>query len=520
MDVRKIPYSIGHFPLLSLLLCFLLYPPQFSSSSPVLCRREEELALLELKRFFTIDAADGTVPKTCSSLGQIPYEKTGSWPEGTSCCHRDEVTCDPSTDRVVGLDLSCAQLVGTVGTNSSLFTLTHLESLNLAFNDLSTSSISPQFKVIAGLSQLVSLDLSHKDNTGAQLELPNLEMVIGNLTKLRQLHLDYVVLINSTLPRSIINLYSLSSISLSNYNLLGEFPIEILNLPHLRALVVGCNTHLHANFSLLPSWSSPLEVLDFTLCNFTSLLPLSIGESMSLRTFTITGCNFYGSIPSWVWNTTQQILTSGNHFVGELPSSVNMSKLSYFTYLDMLNMMLSGAIPSWLFTLPSLNSLSFGVNQFTSLSEFMATNTSTSLEVLDLGTNNLQGSIPESIFSLVNLRRLVLDRNNFSSTVNFSMVSKLKSLEIFLLSGNSLSLIMPSENRNSTTPWPSFSFLGLSSCNLIEFPDLLRSQVNLRALELADNKLRGEIPRWLLDIGNVSLEILNLSHNSLTGTLE
>ncbi|GAB2277875.1 hypothetical protein Dimus_012577 [Dionaea muscipula] len=79
---------------------------------------------------------------------------------------------------------------------------------------------------------------------------------------------------------------------------------------------------------------------------------------------------------------------------------------------------------------------------------------------------------------------------------------------------------MPSDNGNSTSTWPSFTFLGLSSCNLTEFPDLLRSQVNLYGLELADNKLRGEMPRWLLDLGKDSLLLLNLSHNSLAGTLE
>ncbi|GAB2277819.1 hypothetical protein Dimus_012523 [Dionaea muscipula] len=79
---------------------------------------------------------------------------------------------------------------------------------------------------------------------------------------------------------------------------------------------------------------------------------------------------------------------------------------------------------------------------------------------------------------------------------------------------------MPRDNGNSSFTWPSFSWLGLSSCHLTEFPDLLRSQVNLLVLELADNKLRGEIPRWLLDIGKVSLETLDLSHNSLSGTLK
>ncbi|GAB2277818.1 hypothetical protein Dimus_012522 [Dionaea muscipula] len=126
---------------------------------------------------------------------------------------------------------------------------------------------------------------------------------------------------------------------------------------------------------------------------------------MSLRTFNIKGCNFYGSIPSWVWNTTEQILMSDNHFVGELPSSVNTSKLSYLTYLGMSNNQLSGAIPSWLFTLPSLRVLSLYENQFTgSLSEFTVTNTSTSLQLLDLHSNQLQGSIS----SLVNLRQLYL----------------------------------------------------------------------------------------------------------------
>ena len=54
------------------------------------------------------------------------YAKTNSWINGTNCCTWNGITCDKKTGHVIGIDISCSQLQGTVHSNSGLFSLQHL----------------------------------------------------------------------------------------------------------------------------------------------------------------------------------------------------------------------------------------------------------------------------------------------------------------------------------------------------------------------------------------------------------
>ncbi|XP_028089911.1 receptor-like protein 18 [Camellia sinensis] len=60
-----------------------------------------------------------------------------------------------------------------------------------------------------------------------------------------------------------------------------------------------------------------------------------------------------------------------------------------------------------------------------------------------------------------------------------------------------------------------FDTIGLASCNLSELPNFLREQTRLRSLDLSNNKIHGEVPKWLFNVGKDSLQNLNLSHNFL-----
>ena len=129
------------------------------------------------------------------------YPKTASWKEDKDCCTWDGVVCHQTTRHVIGLDLSCSWLRGPIHSNSTLFFLPHLRTLNLAGNDFNYSLILSEFgnfkslthlnlssstfsgKIpyeISHLSSLVSLDLSY--NYGLLIETP----VWKNLTQLRE----------------------------------------------------------------------------------------------------------------------------------------------------------------------------------------------------------------------------------------------------------------------------------------------------------------------------------------------
>ncbi|KAK4576258.1 hypothetical protein RGQ29_026993 [Quercus rubra] len=503
------------------------------------------------------------------------YPKTGSWKEDKDCCSWDGVECDNATRHVIGLDLSCSWLNGSIHSNSSLFLLRHLRSLNLAGNRFYHSLISSEFgnfknlthlnlshslfsgKIpyeISQLSSLVSLDLSY--NYRLIIETPVWKRVVHNLTLLRELLLD-ITDMSSIRPNSLMNLSSsLTTLSLHSCHLRGKLENNILCLPSIQTLDLGFNMHLEGS---LPNSncnsSTSLEFLDLSDVAFSGELPDSIGSLKSLKHLNLYGCNFTGSIPTSLGSLTQitHLILSSNNFTGPIPTS--LGNLTQITYLDLsnnsfrgllplsllnlpnlstlyirnnqlvgplpshvsgLNLIdlslssnsLNGTLPSWLFNLPSLEMLGLDDNEFIGeIGEFKYN----SLVYLDLRYNKLQGSIPRSISRLVNLTGLYLSSNKLSTMLEFEMFSKLKNLEGLDFSCNLLNI------NNVTFTLPNLRFLNLSFSNISEFPIFLKTATNLESLDLSNNRIYGQVPRWLGDVGRNSLSYVNLRANLLQG---
>ncbi|KAF3948651.1 hypothetical protein CMV_025377 [Castanea mollissima] len=58
----------------------------------------------------------------------------------------------------------------------------------------------------------------------------------------------------------------------------------------------------------------------------------------------------------------------------------------------------------------------------------------------------------------------------------------------------------------------------MASSNISEFPNFLRTATNLQFLDLSNNKIYGQFPRWLGDVGRDSLQFLDLRANLLQGS--
>ena len=159
------------------------------------------------------------------------------------------------------LDLSCSWLSGTIHSNSTLFLLPHLQSLNLALNNLSgsfvldgfgrsslthlnlsdslfSSLISPE---ISYLSNLALLDLSWND--GAEFSPHGFDSLVENLTWLQKLHLSGIS-ISSVFPNSLLNRSSLISLDLSYSGFHGRFLDNYIHLPKLELLYLYGNEDL------------------------------------------------------------------------------------------------------------------------------------------------------------------------------------------------------------------------------------------------------------------------------------
>ncbi|KAL7250428.1 hypothetical protein ACSBR1_012439 [Camellia fascicularis] len=525
-----------------------------STSAHHMCLEDQQFSLLQFKKTFTITS--GLTFPECESYS---HPKMVFWNESIDCCSWDGVTCDWLNGHVIGLDLSCSELQGTIQGNSSLFHLRQLQRLNLAFNDFSFSKILSRFgsftsltylnlsnSLFAGpipseichLSKLISLDMSNY-NSQWTLEQHTFNMILQNLTQLKELHLDWVD-ISSPLPHALLNLSSLTSLSLGFCQLHGKFLENIFHLPNLQKLIVQYNGDLTGK---LPNFNvtSSLQFLDLSWTSFSGQLPDSIDNLKALNRFYVSSSNFSGSIPASFWNLTKitsldfshnvfsgqmpsSILNlaklidldlSVNNFSGQIPNSIgNMSQLAFLdlsgnqligpiplyavglsklTFLGLSNNSLNGTLPSWLFAQPLLVSI-------------------------DLRNNRLQGPIPRSIYELANLTYLDLSSNNLGGVVELDKLLKLKYLSLLDLSYNGLSLSI--NNSLNSTALPSLEIIGLGSCNLTEFPNFLREQAGLFSLDLSNNKIHGEVPKWVLDVGKFSLTRLDLSHNFLSAGLE
>ncbi|XP_058202579.1 receptor-like protein 7 [Rhododendron vialii] len=541
-----------------ILCCFNLVILTYSSSSTQpLCHENESRALLQFKHNFVINKF--------ASVGPSAYPKLESWKlldgKNNGCCSWDGVECDHDTGHVIGLDLSSSFLHGSINSNNSLFTLVNLRSLNLADNEFNFSEIPSRighlFKLtslnlsksgffgqipseISSLSKLVILDLSSEIDLYSESHLklgkPSLRDLVQNLTNLKVLDLS-MVNISSSMPSVLSNISSLTTLNLEGCLLYGEFPMEIFRLPQLQILNVAGNENLTGSLPEFQS-NSHLKSLIFQGTGFYGKLPGSIGRLESLVYLDLSQTSLSGTLTSPLGNLTRLsfLFLNDCKFSGQVPSSLaNLSQLTEFgignndfdagplplppgkllklTRLSARRMNLQGEIPLSLANLTQLSYLSVRVNDLVGKIPLWFMNL-TLLTVVDLSQNHFHGTIPRSITQLKRLDFLSLHSNSFTDIVELDMFMKLPNLVLLQLGINNLTVL----DKNSTNgTLPKLDILGLASCNLVEFPSILRFQDELQALTLNNNKIRGEIPIWMWNSSKETMEYVDFSQNFLTG---
>ncbi|KAL6313663.1 hypothetical protein AAG906_010081 [Vitis piasezkii] len=294
-------------------------------------------------------------------------------------------------------------------------------------------------------------------------------------------------------------------------------------LPHLRRLNLAFNDF---NKSSISAKFGQFR-LDLSHCNFSGSIPSVLGNLTQITHLDLSSNQFDGEISN-VFNKIRKLIIldlSSNSFRGQFIASLyNLTELSFLdlsnnklegvipshvkelsslSEVHLSNNLLNGTIPSWLFSLPSLIELDLSHNKLNGhIDEFQ----SPSLESIDLSNNELDGPVPSSIFELVNLTYLQLSSNNLGGIVETDMFMNLENLVYLDLSYNILTL---SNYSHSNCALPSLETLLLSSCNII-----------IGVLDLSNNKIYGQLPKWAWNVGTETLSYLNLSQNMLTSYIE
>ncbi|OAY43748.1 receptor-like protein 35 [Manihot esculenta] len=467
------------------------------------CQNDQQSLLLQLNNTLAFD--------------QSKSVKLVRWNFNADCCEWAGVTCDlGGLGRVIGLNLSNESIFGGLENSNALFSLQYLQNLDLSFNNFNTS-IPQSF---ANLSSLVSLNVSNAGFVGQipvaisrmttlvtldlssslyylghrslKLENPNLAMLVLNLNRLIELHLDGVNIsshgnewcraLSSSLPNlqvlslsscflsgpidsSLVKLPSLSVIRLNGNNLSAPVPEFFANFSNLKILRLS-DCSLQGKFPPEVFQVPTLEILDLSYnTELWGSLPDDLQKS-SLKTLVLSNTNFSGSLPDsiGILGNLSRIELAACKFNGLIPMS--MAKLTELVYLDFSSNSFSGPIPSFSRS-KQLVYIDFSHNQLSG--EILSTHFEGlwNLLYIDLRFNSISGSIPPSLFAIPSLQKIQLSFNNFTGQL------------------------------------PEFS--GASSSSL-------------DTLDLSSNKLEGSIPSSIFDIKR--LNVLLLSSNKFNGTTQ
>jgi uncharacterized protein YjbI with pentapeptide repeats len=413
------------------------------NGSTVKCLPEQASSLLQLKRSFH-------------------NPNLSSWQHGSNCCHWEGVGCDSASGQVITLDLSDRNLQSTTGLSPAIFSLTSLANLSLSGNDFNHANL-PDFG-FEQLTNLLSLDLSNArlfgqipigvahlknlrtldlSNNNMYLREPSFQVLVANLSSLRELYLESVDISSSEAAWSV--------------GLADSVPL----LQHISLFQPMLSGPIHHSFSRLRF----LETIKLRECGLSGHVPRFFAEFPLLRDLNLWGNEFEGQFPAKIFqleNLRYLDVSSNPSLSVQLPDFSPANKLES---LNLLNTNFSGAIPDSIVHLKSL--------------EF-------------LGLSNI-GSPKQpttSIANLTSLNTLWLWGSGIEMPM-LSWIGRLKNLTGLMLQDYKLSGPIPWWIRNST----SLTSLSLSGCSLSGvIPSWIGNLTKLSDLDFSGNRLSGKTP--------------------------
>jgi len=483
--------------LVPFLLCYYFI---YTTHASTKCLEDQQSLLLQLKNNLIFDPEYST--------------KLKLWNKSTACCNWIGVTCD-NEGKAIGLDLSEELIYGGFNDSSSLFSLQHLQKLNLAYNyfnssipsgfnklekltylNLSYAAFEGQIPIeISHLTRLVTLDLSsissYLTGQGLKLENPNLKKFVEHMTSLRKLNLNGVVITakGHDWSNALLSVRGLEELTMSNCNLTGPLESSLSRLENISIIILDGN-----NFSSpVPKTFTNfqyLTTLSLRSCELTGTFPQKIFQMETLSLIDLTSnYNLHGLFPEFPSSGFLQTLrVSKTSFSGALPYTIgNMMQLCE---LDLSNSKFNGTLPNSVSNLTNLRYMDLSSNSF--IGPMPSFGTAKNLTHLDLSNNRLSGEIPPSSHfeGLHNLVSIDLHDNSINGSIPSSLFA-LRLLQEIQLSSNQF-------NKFD-------EFINVSSSVII-------------TLDLSGNKLSGSFPTSIYQLG--SLSVLDLSFNRLNGSLQ
>ncbi|KAK6943460.1 Leucine-rich repeat-containing N-terminal, plant-type [Dillenia turbinata] len=450
----------------------------------------------------------------------------------------------PQNGALQTLVLSDTQFTGKLP--ESIGNLQMLSRIEIARCNL--SGLIP--KSMSDLTNLLYIDFSTNTFTGP---IPSFSMS-KNLTE--------IILSHNQLTGSVPSTYwegfqRLVNVDMRNNSLQGRVPLSLFSLPSLQQIQLSYNLlNGQINEVINPSSFSSLNTIDLQSNKLTGPIPKFFFKFQKLSVLLLSFNSFSGQIQVDMFqnlrNLTRLELSHNNLSIGSLNRSFTTLSprfatlklascyLKEFPYLanqsrllslDLSNNLLSGEVPSWIWSLQSLQQLNLSHNNLVGI---QGSPQNSSILFLDLSSNLLNGTTPTPprLASYVDYSNNLLISSIpddigqhfifalFFSLSNNSLTGAIPEsfcnaayLQVLDLSNNNLNgLIPPCLIRKEN-----LVVLSLRANNLVggisgAFP----SGCRLQTLDLGANRLEGKIPTSLVNC--TMLEVLNLGHNQLHDT--
>ncbi|XP_034700986.1 receptor-like protein 35 [Vitis riparia] len=432
-----------------------------SSMQQLLCHDSESSALLQFKQSFLIDEDASYDPSAYPKVAMWKSHGEGEGKE-SDCCSWDGVECDRETGHVIGLHLASSCLYGSINSNSTLFSLVHLQRLNFSDDDFNCSVI------LFGVGNQSLRNVA------------SCWYKFFRYTKFKFLGLDACNL--TKIPDFLQKQDELKFLSLSNNKIHGPIPKWMRNISKETL------EYLDLSGNFLTGFDQPPVVLPWSripqcLANFSkSLFVLDLGNS-----------HLDGPIPQTctVPNNLRVIDLGENQFQGQIPRS--FANCMMLEHLVLGNNEIDDIFPFWLGALPQLQVLILRSNRFHgAIGSWHANLRFPKLRIIDLSGNEFIGDLPSMYFQ------------------NWDAMK--------LADANHLEYMRVNQDIQSAGHTYTFNYMYLMTMTnkgmqrfYEEIPDIFI------AIDFSGNNFKGQIPT---SIGNLKgLHLLNLGSNNLTGLI-
>ncbi|KAI4376050.1 hypothetical protein MLD38_013848 [Melastoma candidum] len=293
-----------------------------------------------------------------------------------------------------------------IGINVSGFRRTRLGSLNPQFsmdalrNFTLLASLNASNFVLPGQipdwfgQQLVSLQVLDLRSCSISGSIPS---SLGNLTNLTGLFLSDNNL-TGVIPSSLGKLLRILNLDFSRNSLSGSIPSSFTSLKNLTFLGLSSNA-LSGSIPMGFGSLTGLQQLNLSGNHLSGLIPPQLGDLGRLVDLDLSSNNISGSVPLDLQKlrSLQKIWMSDNLLGGSLPDDLFSSGQSQLQVVVFRNNLLTGTIPSALWSLPELILLDISGNNLTGLLPSSSLNATVTTAILNISGNSLFGNLTSSL---------------------------------------------------------------------------------------------------------------------------